>query len=60
VFCLNGHVGLIVGDGTVIHANGYHKAVTREPFSDLEYRYEQLDVERLGFRRLSNDQNALS
>jgi len=48
-----GHVGLMLDDKTLLHANAYHMAVTEEPLSEAVRRIAPLYGQPTGARRLT-------
>jgi len=46
-----GHVGMVEGDGNLLHANGYTMDVTSEPLDQAIRRIEKLFEKPIGYRR---------
>lgn len=48
----DGHVAIFLGDGRILHANGFHMAVRAEPIGKAFLRIEQMEGKRpVAFRR---------
>lgn len=47
-----GHVGILVDEHTILHANGYHMATATEPFAEAVRRIESKGLPLRGIRRL--------
>lgn len=51
IVCWQGHVGLMTGPATMIHANAYHMETAIEPLAEAVARYSAAGLETLCMRR---------